>query len=391
MDDKCKKFGFDFVDDKEIEFYCEPSHFLNFNENDNVYVSGSFNNWLTSADAAWKLNKKIAKNVVYYSLKKKIDDVMIPGNSGFPEFKFFGISNEACTILEDIDAFEKNTFNTNRLLFQTDDDFNEIQKIKNSPDYVKSLSDFDLNCPACRADIANIRLVPGTASFFRSYNPFKRSKPDFDTEDERIELVEKAYNIYEINSDITLNGAEIANEMLGEKSSPAINTIEKKRNRLCINIDYNLVYYHPDAVDFSCAMQQISHFIIKHPAPFCIHCRLGSDRTGVICAVFAALCGATWKDIAHDYERTTNMGVREYRSKKLLQYSLTKMLGHNVADSKDLAHLMQSYFIKENILTMNEISQLIAKLLTPCQNIDDKYFDLNEHHICAKKDAKKCH
>lgn len=382
-----KRFGFELLKDDKVRFYCEPEHFSNFNEKEDIYVSGSFNNWLTSADSSWKLAKKIEKNKPYFSLEKKLIDVMIPGNSGFPEFKFFGITNTSYTPLLDTDVFEENTFNTNRLLFRNDEEFDEVKKIISSPIFIKKLADFDLSCPACRADISNVRLIPGTASFFRSYNPFKRSKPDFDTEDKRIELVQKAYEVYGIQSDITLNGFEAASELLGETMPEIIKDIEKSHHRFCINIDYNLVYYHPDAVDFSCALQKISQFIIAHPAPFCIHCRLGSDRTGVIAAVFAALCGASWKDIAHDYERTTNMGVKEYRDKKLLQYSLTKMVGFNVADSKDLAHLMQSYFIKEKILTMEEISKVIEKLNTPCATIDDPYFNLNEKHICAKKSA----
>ena len=176
--------------------------------------------------------------------------------------------------------------------------------------------------------------------------------------------------------------------MAGETIPDVIKNIEKEDNRLCVNIDYNLVYFHPDAVDFSCAMRNIALFIISHPGPFYIHCRLGSDRTGVTCAVLAALCGASWKEIAYDYERTSNMGIAEYRNRRLLQYSLTKMLGRNPADSKDLAHLVQSYFIKENILTMAEIKSLIDKLLVPPKKKETGYFDFTENHICAKKNAR---
>ena len=82
------------------------------------------------------------------------------------------------------------------------------------------------------------------------------------------------------------------------------------------------------------------------------------------------------------------MGIAEYRNRRLLQYSLTKMLGRNPADSKDLAYLVQSYFIKENILTMAEIKSLIDKLLVPPKKKETGYFDFTENHICAKKNAR---
>ena len=141
-------------------------------------------------------------------------------------------------------------------------------------------------------------------------------------------------------------------------------------------------------MDYSVALRKIALFIIEREGPYFIHCRLGSDRTGVTCAIFAALCGASWKEIAHDYERTTNMGIEEYRNRKLLQYSLGRMLRSNPADLKDLAHTMQSYFIQENILTMDEIRRLIERLQTDVKIDETNFFDFHENHICAKKSAR---
>ena len=383
-----KKYGYMFSDDDTVEFYCEPSDFTNFDENEDIYVTGTFNGWLNTGDSSWKMTRKVSKGKTYFSLVKPVSMIFVPGNTGFPEFRFFGLSSKSNTLLIDKPSFKKYSFNENRLIFKTAEGMEEINRLNTQLVFKKSLSDFDLNCPACRADISNVRLVPGTKCLFRGYNPFKRSKSEFDTEDERLSLVQKAYEIYGIRSDITLNGYEGASVAAGESMPDVIKNIEKEDNRLCVNIDYNLVYFHPDAVDFSCAMRNIALFIISHPGPFYIHCRLGSDRTGVTCAVLAALCGASWKEIAYDYERTSNMGIAEYRNRRLLQYSLTKMLGRNPADSKDLAYLVQSYFIKENILTMAEIKSLIDKLLVPPKKKETGYFDFTENHICAKKNAR---
>ena len=116
-----------------------------------------------------------------------------------------------------------------------------------------------------------------------------------------------------------------------------------------------------------------------------MHCRLGSDRTGVTCAVFAALCGATWKEIAADYEKTSNMGMKEFRNRRLLQYSLKNMTGKDPASVKDLAKLMQSFFLSENILKASELEKLIKKLNTAPRKKETDYFDFNNNHICGKK------
>jgi hypothetical protein len=34
---------------------------------------------------------------------------------------------------------------------------------------------------------------------------------------------------------------------------------------------------------------------------YLIHCSLGRDRTGVVCAIIEALCGATYQEIVDDY------------------------------------------------------------------------------------------
>lgn len=386
METDFRKTGFRF-DGDELEFYCEPDGFSDLEENESIFVSGTFNGWLTTADSSWKLKKKVFKNKVYFSLKKPISSVMIPGNTGFPEFKFFAISNTSYHLLTEKFDSSTTTFATNKLIFQTKEDFDLIQEIINRSDHKKSLSDFNLNCPACRSDISNVRIVPGTKCLLRGYNPFKRSKNDFDTESARIEFAQKAYEVYGVNCDITLNGFEGASVASGEEMPDVIKKIDALGNRLCINIDYNLVYFHPDAVDYSVALRKIALFIIEREGPYFIHCRLGSDRTGVTCAILAALCGASWKEITHDYERTANMGVEEYRNRKLLQYSLGKMLRTNPADLKDLAHTMQSYFIQENILTMDEIRRLIERLQMDMKIDETNYFDFYENHVCAKRSA----
>lgn len=375
-----KKFGYHFIDDEFFEFYCDPSVYKEILEGDAVYVSGTFNGWINGADSSWLLKKNVRKGKTFYSLQKKISDIDVPGNSGFPEFKFYCISADGYHNLKE-NSKDKNLFLNNCLIIKDEEDLKFVKKL-NSLKIVKSLKDFNFDCPACRAEIANFRLTPGTTCLFRGYHPYKRSRPELDTEDSRLDYVLKAMEEYGIKSDITLSGYEVASIYDNEKMPAIMEKIEKEENRLCVDIDYNLVYFHSDAAEFSNILRTISKFIISKPAPFYIHCRLGSDRTGVTCAIFAALCGASWKEIAQDYEKTFDCGIGEYRNRKLLSYSLKKMIGYAPESAADLCHLMQSYFLKENILNAQELESLVKKLSFIDEKQKSDFFDFSGKHIC---------
>ena len=164
--------------------------------------------------------------------------------------------------------------------------------------------------------------------------------------------------------------------------------IENERNLLALNLNYTLVYYHSDSAEFCNNLQKICRFILKHPGEYYVHSRQGIDSTGVVSAVIAALCGAKWAEICEDFERTDLAGFGNYRSKKLLRYSIKKMIGFDPEYAKDLSHLMQSYFIKEDIPSADEISQLVIKLNVLPKRKERDYFNFEKNHICAKRSAK---
>lgn len=112
-------------------------------------------------------------------------------------------------------------------------------------------------------------------------------------------------------------------------------------------------------------MKDIVEFIIddSHPAPFLVHCRLGTDRTGVVSGMLAALVGTPWNDIAADYQLTNQMGIGEFRDYGLLNYSLTQMLGTAPDNAElDLQTAVQNYFISNGYLTQEQIDLLVSKL-----------------------------
>lgn len=385
MDLDIRKCGYSF-DKKSVKFYCSKNNYPDLQDFESVYVTGTFNGWLNTGDSSWLMKKQQEKGKTVFVLEKKIEDILVPGNSGFPEFKFFGLSDNSCHILGEKPG-AGNVFLGNKLILFSDEDFEEVEKLNKVPGVYKELKDFDLNCPACRAELSNVRLVPGTKALYRGYHPCKKSRGWLDTENDRILLVRKALDLYGIKSDITLSGYEGIDERAGESVCQQLLQMENKNNRLCVNIDYNLVYFHSDAVEFLNIIQRIAKFILEHPAPYYLHCRLGSDKTGVIAAVFASLCGAGWKEIAEDFEKTNDCGIGEFRSRKILRYSLQRLTGFDPEGSDNLAYTMQSLFLKEKLLKAGEIEKLIKKLNTESKRKETDFFDFSFRHICAKKSA----
>ena len=56
--------------------------------------------------------------------------------------------------------------------------------------------------------------------------------------------------------------------------------------------------------------------------PWLIHCNLGRDRTGFICALLESLCGATYDEIVQDYMKSYDMLHGTDMNPDSLQYRL---------------------------------------------------------------------
>ena len=61
------------------------------------------------------------------------------------------------------------------------------------------------------------------------------------------------------------------------------------------------ICYSPENPQFFAGLGTICRAIHLEEGPFLIHCRYGRDRTGNVCAVLEALCGATMDEITDDY------------------------------------------------------------------------------------------
>lgn len=367
-----RRLGYQLLDDGKIVFVFDSARF-GIKTPKRVFLEGSFNGW-AKKNSGWELEKYKFSTWTY---ECNLEDVMIPGNSGFPEFKFYVIAEveyevrivEATSIRKKDEIMEpamQNPFpgfqmSTNCLILLPSDNSQVVIENAKTAGKLKKLKNFNLENPADVATISNFRLVPGTTKLFRGYHPYKISRPNYDTEEKRIALVNKQLKDNGIKSIITLSGDESI-DIKKEKISVYVSDIRQAGNQLFIDTHYNTVYYASNSREFGNMMAEVIRFVGSHPGPYYVHCRLGTDRTGVVSANLAALCGASWKEIASDYQKTNDMGIKEFRDYRLLQYSFEKMLGKKISEIEDLQKEISGYYLREKFITQAELDSLLNNL-----------------------------
>lgn len=367
-----RRLCYQLLDDGKIVFVFDSSRF-GIKTPKRVFLEGSFNGW-AKKNSGWELEKYKFSTWTY---ECNLEDVMIPGNSGFPEFKFYVIAEveyevrivEATSIRKKDEVMEpamQNPFpgfqmSTNCLILLPSDNSQVVIENAKTAGKLKKLKSFNLENPADVAMISNFRLVPGTTKLFRGYHPYKISRPNYATEEKRIALVNKQLNDNGIKSIITLSGDESI-DIKKEKISVYVSDIRQAGNQLFIDTHYNTVYYASNSREFGNMMAEVIRFIGSHPGPYYVHCRLGTDRTGVVSANLAALCGASWNEIASDYQRSNDMGIKEFRDYRLLQYSFEKMLGKKISEIEDLQKEISGYYLREKFITQAELDSLLNNL-----------------------------
>lgn len=319
-----------------------------------VSLIGTFNEWKDSKE--WQFEQKLNE---IWELQVPAKKVCIPGNSGFAEFKFLvNESNEVPLLPQTPQGYK---FKNNYIIIFPETDIEKNIKNEKTALQLKNCSNFNFANEDDRKTIANFRLVPGTKTLFRSYNPCDSSKPN-DGEVDRLTCVNEFIESNSIQSIISLSGFY---EPSDEKwPTPYVQKIIDRGHFLAIEPSYESVYYKSDSVEFAKQFKLIVRFITipANKAPFLVHCKIGTDRTGVVSAIFAALCGASWKNISIDYQKSNEVGFEEYRDVKLLQYSLENMLKTKITADLSLKRLFSNYFIKTSSVSAKEIELLQAKL-----------------------------
>ncbi|WP_294427375.1 MFS transporter [uncultured Treponema sp.] len=228
----------------------------------------------------------------------------------------------------------------------------------------KTLSDFDLDSEEGQKQIANFRLVPGTTNLFRSFHPYndEDKKTVSDTSQKRMEYVAKLSETAGIKADINLSDSCQKNTTYGMPEYYQ-SIIDNDAVLYITDCSYSECYENSSSKKFAEGIKKIVQFINKTEGPYQIHCAIGTDRTGVVCAVLSGLCGASWAEIEADYCDSVNMGIYEYRGPGAVQYSIIHLLNVEfIEDIPDLQKSLTDYFTAGGFLTLQEIETMQEKL-----------------------------
>lgn len=366
-----------------------------------LYVHGPFNSWQDNEMFLMKIDDQKK----FYSVTVSYENVTALGNSGHPEYKFHSLkAGEADgyffaktkSFIPDPYCFH--TADYNLILIFEGEDLEDIKKCSETAGQWRKLSDWSLNGVGEEADkekfmFANSRLVPGTKCLYRSWHPFKvkthsENNKEYllKTEPERVKMSNSVYEKRGIKTDICLCGDEtnkldsfpvedgcVYKEQVPEyykalvKSGNVLNVLYTPKGEekpLCP--EYHFIYGSKFNEEYLVGwLKNIVDFVKEdHPGPYIIHCRLGNDRTGYYCGVIAALCGASWEEIANDYQSSNHTYLGEYRDQRLLKMVFEKQFKiSNVSKVSNLKSILMDYYENNPYIKIsrNDIELMVEK------------------------------
>lgn len=366
-------------------------------ETHKIVLRGSFTKIYYAPQKRWK-EDSTSYTLIYdenydrYSLTLPYSALRV-GFTGQPDFAFY-VDGEVKDVNSVTFIDSKYIFNPNgnkiMILFQNDTEERLARIADNKEKFsnVKKLAAFDISNKQDRANITNLRLVPGTTKLYRSYHPYYAGHDGVPTERVRIEEIQKLIEELGIKSDINLcedktptvgnpytiyddNGKGTTYEtivpdyyqnILNNKNVLYVGDSRFGGNGIIPSAEH--VYYYSDSDFMIQWIKQILDFINdeSNQAPFLMHCEIGVDRTGVFSAIFAGLCGSTWEQIANDYETSNNLCINEFRDANILKYSFERMLQvDDITMESDIKSLLYQYFTSKGI-SKSDLDSVVAKI-----------------------------
>jgi len=142
------------------------------------------------------------------------------------------------------------------------------------------------------AQFSNARMV--TVGNIKE-NRFYRGSTPLDPHYDRIELISDYLEEKNINTVINL--ADNNNAI--NKYTNITTTVQKLLDNSSIHFEKMGVAYDSD--DTKDKIGNILTDITEGSAPYYVHCSLGQDRTGFVCCILEAFCGASYDEIIDDY------------------------------------------------------------------------------------------
>ena len=270
-----------------------------------VFVIGTFNGWQLSDK--WEM--KTCDNG--FCLERNIKDISAPGNSGYPECKFY---------IKQFDEYADIILNEDR---------NEVKDIFKTDNFILCEKIIKKSYHSGKAlDYLNFRKLPGK---FKKNRLFRSPHPCIKAKNYQGDISNYKELIKTNKIEAVINLVDKQNDHFPEFYSNMI----KQGRVLFLPMSYSEVYWNSNTKAFSNKIQIIENFLKLTGKSTLIHCSLGVDRTGVISAILSMLRGSGINEIFDDYERSNQFLQDEYRDRHLLKYSLD-----NFSRKKSLDYLV---------------------------------------------------
>lgn len=157
-----------------------------------------------------------------------------------------------------------------------------------------SYSDDPISYPTIE-EFANFRMVR-TGNILKG-NLFRGASP-IDNRRNRVEIVNELLEDNGIKTILNLADSRATIDSFYEKGIEAPYFRRIDENQDVVALGMGAAY---KSEDFSSKMKLLVEGICDHPAPYYVHCLEGKDRTGYVCMVLEALCGATYQNLVDDY------------------------------------------------------------------------------------------
>lgn len=255
--------------------------------------------------------------------------------------------------------------------------------------HCKTIQEFDLSTEEGQMELANFRLIPGTKNIYRSYHPYAPSKTEFETEPYRMYYIGLLGEKYGIKADINVSGnteIELSEITIFDGKSECIKTADyapeyyksiiseyrnKPENQKPVilltkedgNFGYDRCYSNSKSAEFAENIAALVKFMNNVEGPYQLHCAIGTDRTGIVCAILSGLCGATYQQIEEDYCASRKMGILEYRGPGCVRYALEEFIGSEDVDSvKNLQKAMIESLVAKSSITRAEVEKMIERV-----------------------------
>ena len=151
--------------------------------------------------------------------------------------------------------------------------------------------------------------------------------------------------------------------------SPYFLSLYESENVLPIGLNMNY-----GSADFRTKLTAGLAVMAEHDGPYLVHCTEGKDRTGFVCLLLEALCGATYEEIVADYMITYDNYYQISPEKDLARYNtivendLDPMIRSMAGDSgldlqtADLSEAAENFLLSGGMKT-EEIEALKAKIM----------------------------